>query len=502
MNKLMIAVYLALLICPFIAVAATGMVAVFEYKKNKIINVVRCTHFCLMVCFTFGAYFVTMLPFPSFEDVAKLKTGYAQLIPFYWTYDFLVNSGIVISDWKTVLPSLGSGIFVGVVCNIMMLFPTGYIVKRLYALDLKKIILIGFLLSLLFELTQLSGLFFVYPRPYRVFDVDDLIQNTFGMGLGGECANVLNAFFNQEKHKLRQGGEVSFRRRIKVDAIDQAILFAAMLVIVYFTRNNIEYFRRHPYKSFPIYFLIILILNSALALFTYITNGKTVGMYEIGLQLRDIHGKRLRFVQCLIRDILYGMFINLPILIAWFILLSMDRHIIVSIICTFISAILVIQYVYLSLSLVLHIITHGEKLAYERLSGTHLGLDQNVSVRQRQKVLYQDILVPQSIDEAIHVVKETLIEKKIDEKNALNIQFVVETALIEWMERGLCGNRFAVQIDNRLSRKTLIVCVPGKNIPLVKEDDSLYGIVSKVNKRVSFDSYFTGGTNVFAIELE
>lgn len=37
-----------------------------------------------------------------------------------------------------------------------------------------------FCLSLFFELTQLTGLYFIYPRSYRLFDVNDLLHNTLG----------------------------------------------------------------------------------------------------------------------------------------------------------------------------------------------------------------------------------------------------------------------------------------------------------------------------------
>ena len=42
----------------------------------------------------------------------------------------------------------------------------------------------GFGLSLTVELTQLTGLWGLYPCPYRQFDVDDLILNTTGVALG------------------------------------------------------------------------------------------------------------------------------------------------------------------------------------------------------------------------------------------------------------------------------------------------------------------------------
>lgn len=53
----------------------------------------------------------------------------------------------------------------------------------------------SFLLSLFFELTQLSGLYGIYPRPYRLFDVDDLMLNTLGGTIGflisGTLKNII-----------------------------------------------------------------------------------------------------------------------------------------------------------------------------------------------------------------------------------------------------------------------------------------------------------------------
>jgi glycopeptide antibiotics resistance protein len=46
-----------------------------------------------------------------------------------------------------------------------------------------------FLLSLIIESAQLTGLFFIYPGSYRLFDVDDLITNTLGGFLGTVLAN-------------------------------------------------------------------------------------------------------------------------------------------------------------------------------------------------------------------------------------------------------------------------------------------------------------------------
>lgn len=60
----------------------------------------------------------------------------------------------------------------------------GIYLRYYFKKDLKKTLLITFLVSLFFELTQLTSLYGIYNAPYRIFDLDDLILNTFGGFLG------------------------------------------------------------------------------------------------------------------------------------------------------------------------------------------------------------------------------------------------------------------------------------------------------------------------------
>lgn len=496
----MVAVYLALLICPFLAIILTFPYVVYEYREKENINVTRCAEVYLMIAFTFAAYFMTMLPFPSFSDVARMSSSYVQIIPFYCIYDFWMNSGLVISDWKTVLPAIGSGPMLGIVFNIIMLLPSGFFYGRLLRPRKRNIIIIGFVISLVFELTQLSGLFFIYPRPYRIFDIDDLMQNTFGFLLGAEIAKHCDWLLKREfNFTVRQGGEVSFRRRFVADVVDQSILYVIVVITVYMARRNIHFFRHHPLKAFPVYFSFILFLNVILGVVTYISNGKTIGMRLRALQLRDLNGHPLRLWQCIVRDFAKALYINQPLLILWFVILSRDRHILVSIFFTGISALLVFFYVWMNLSLVLHIISHGEKLIYEKISSTHLGLEYERAIRNRQKLLYRSHLRPDKIDDGSAKIYELLLQNGIDERVCLKAKYMAEGALVQWMEEGLEGHLYTVQIDKRLSRKTLLICVPGKYTPYDKDVEGMVEIME--GTKLSIDTYYTGGLNVFAIEL-
>ena len=76
-----------------------------------------------------------------------------------------------------------------------MTVPFGIYMRYYFQCDLRKTIMLSFVLSLFFELTQLSGLYFIYPGSYRLFDVDDLLLNTLGglvgYALAGPIARML-----------------------------------------------------------------------------------------------------------------------------------------------------------------------------------------------------------------------------------------------------------------------------------------------------------------------
>ncbi|MCA1187471.1 MULTISPECIES: VanZ family protein [unclassified Saccharopolyspora] len=75
--------------------------------------------------------------------------------------------------------------------NVLLFVPLGMFVRYLLREGFGGTALAGFMVSLAVELTQLTGIWFLYPCPYRLFDVDDLIANTSGAVLGALLAPVL-----------------------------------------------------------------------------------------------------------------------------------------------------------------------------------------------------------------------------------------------------------------------------------------------------------------------
>lgn len=202
---------------PIAALFFTLPYIVWNYHKYGSVLGVRILVVYSFILYLISIYFLVILPLPSVEEVKNLTGPRAQLVPFTFVTDMIRESHLVAGDPSTWF-SLFNGSLLQVVFNIFMLVPFGMYLRYYFQCTLKKTIFLSFLLSLFFELTQLSGLYFLYPRNYRLFDVDDLMANTFG-GLLGYCAvrpflRVLPTRKQMDAASFSRGLQVSFSRRM------------------------------------------------------------------------------------------------------------------------------------------------------------------------------------------------------------------------------------------------------------------------------------------------
>lgn len=502
MSRLATAVYLALLINPFLALAAIAPYVLLSYRRTKTVHAVRCGHLYLMIFFILCAFFMTMLPFPSMESVLKMKGSGVQLIPFYCLYDFFANSSLNPSDWTTIFPALSGSISLGVIFNIIMLFPVGVFLRSLFHISARRAVAIGFCISLFFELTQLSGLFFIYPRPYRVFDVDDLMQNTLGVWLGYAAEPLFERILPSAKGRqiVRQGGEMSMRRRLLADFVDQSIVIWLSVLAVAALRVAVPALgRAGGLAAFPQLFVCYMAVSMLYALALVRLHGRSAGLRLSGLQLRSTRGGGLRPLPCMLRQAVYGVTLSLPLWIAFFIDLSSPYAGLRSILCTAASAACAFAYVCYLLSVFLHVVTHGEPLIFDRLSHTHLGFDPGVRAVQRKRALYAGALNEAGIEPGVQTVFAILMNEGIERKKSMRVQYMAEGVLLEWMENGLRDRDYTVQMTERFFHRTILISVPGECVPLTRQDDSYLEVLS--GTRLSFDAYYTGGANVFAVEV-
>ena len=111
-------------------------------------------------------------------------------------------------------------------------------------------------LSLFFELTQLSGLYFLYPGPYRLADIDDIIQNTtggcIGYALGALALWLLPSRDKIDEEALKAGSQVSQIR------VGLSLLIDTIIVAIPYNLSNTTI----PFSLFiALYFAVIPLFN-------------------------------------------------------------------------------------------------------------------------------------------------------------------------------------------------------------------------------------------------
>ena len=224
---------MAFLIFPFIAFVFTIPYLIYQYHKFGSIPAIRSLIVYSFILYLICAYFLIILPLPKISDVAKMTGSTMQLKPFSFVQDILKETSLTSSG---VLAIIKNHSVYTIIFNLLLLIPFGIYLKYYFEKKWYEVIIYSFLLSLFFELTQLSGLYGIYPRSYRLFDVDDLLINTLGGTLGFIISPILEKIL-PSKTKLdetsyKNSKNITLTRRIMAFLID---LFCIIVIYVIMT---------------------------------------------------------------------------------------------------------------------------------------------------------------------------------------------------------------------------------------------------------------------------
>jgi len=214
-----------------------------QYHKYGSISFLKSIITYLFIYYLLCAYFLVILPLPKMSEVAKMTSPRMQLVPFDFVFDFLKHSSLDLANIETYQKAFTSSYFYVPAFNLLLTLPFGMFLRYYFKRSKKEVLLYSFLLSLFFELTQLSGLYFIYPRGYRLFDVDDLLLNTLGGLLGYFLSKPLAHFapkIDEMNQKAKERGKVvSGARRTVAFFLDAFILLTVELLTIEFSKNNV-----------------------------------------------------------------------------------------------------------------------------------------------------------------------------------------------------------------------------------------------------------------------
>ncbi len=258
------------------------------------------------------AYFLVILPLPSIETVSKMTTPTYNLIPFHFITEILNTTSFHVSDFQTYFPTMKNPVVYEAFFNIVLTVPFGIYLHYYFQLDFKKTFFYSFCFSLFFELTQLTGLYYIYPRSYRVFDVDDLILNTTGGVVGYFLAFILLKILPTREEidakSFKKGEQVTLLRRILTCIFDFTIYFLLSTSIVLLVRSFIV---RNKIIYFTIYFVLAIFYYIVLV---KILGDKTVMMHFLKLKF-SMEKKDLKWYHLLFYYLVMLMeYIFLPLL--------------------------------------------------------------------------------------------------------------------------------------------------------------------------------------------
>lgn len=354
MNTYLISIKTAIIIFPILAFVMTLPYMFFQYRRYGSINKLRTLIIYSFVLYLTVAYFLIILPLPSFEDVTNLTTPKSQLVPFSFIKDFLENTSLIITNPNTYMIALKEPYLYQVLYNFILLLPLGIYLHYYFNLNLKRSTFIVFLVSLFFELTQLTGLYFIYPRSYRLFDVDDLLINTLG-GIFGYIISPLFTFFLPTREKIDErayldGRKVSFLRTLFAFTIDQVVIVLMLILIPYSSLNYLI--------IYLLYYIVISI----------ITKGYTIGKKVLKMRITNFDGEICSWYQYIFRYSLQVLFIFIiPALLSFLItyFYSMNNYILLLLI----MIITLIYFGYLFVKLCMKIF-NNKLFMYEKMSKT------------------------------------------------------------------------------------------------------------------------------------
>lgn len=389
MNAYSIPIKFAIITFPFIAFILTIPFLIYQYRKYGAIPILKSIIFYSFILYMITAYYMVMLPLPSIEYVKNLNTPYTQLVPFQFIKDITATVSFDVANLKDIINIFSHSTIYVVVFNFILTLPFGVYLKYYFNKKWYQTIIYSFLFSLFFELTQLSGLYGIYPRPYRLFDVDDLIVNTAGGFFGHLITPLLTIFLPTQKElesiSYKKGEKVTLLRRIFAFLID--IFFITIInVIVSILLYSSKAFFYSGLISILIYYICVPLIG----------NGKTIGKKILRIDITSINGNK-KWYLIFIRYMILILFILYPYIIVDVLTINKVPSVIINIYDIGTKIFIIINVIYY-----IFIAKRNEKIfLYEKITNT-----KNISVIEKEELEENKQEKPQQEDELCYNEKK------------------------------------------------------------------------------------------------
>lgn len=353
MDVYLYPVHEAVIEFPIVALLFTLPYMFINYRKYGAVLIFRTIIWFSFILYLQCAYYLVILPLPDPASVTDNPGPFMQLVPFHFVSEFLHGTSLNLGNLSTLLPALWEPVVLQPLFNLILTLPFGVYLAYYFKANWKKALILSFLLSLFFELTQLSGLYGFYAKPYRLFDVDDLILNTVG-GMAGYFLSRYFTFFLPSREDIdrkayRRGEQVSYMRRFFALIIDFFVMLLLQVLAGFFI----------PLGDFA--FVVELLYLIGLQ---YLWNGRTVGKWFVRIRTAAINKERLPLWSLFVKYIPIYVFLFLAKFLG--ILSASDT----AAINLWMLGLILLFLFFLFVDFILSC-KRGKRLWYERLSRTH-----------------------------------------------------------------------------------------------------------------------------------
>lgn len=251
---------------------------IYTYRKKGQLSLPFTIISFTFVFYILAALLLVLLPLPVSRDSCAMQnpnTVHYSLMPFQFIEDTLKGNWLDLKNPATYMLLFKQSAFYQVFFNFLLLLPLG-VYLRYYLVDKNKwwkAGIIAFVVSLFFEITQLTGIFGIYNCAYRLFDVDDLMSNTFGGVIGYFIAPAVLAVFPSKK-KIEERAEYLMKKdEIKAPIV--LIAFGIDLFIIDIIRQLI--LNASNYNEVTNFIVTTILLVLGLLILPISWNGRTIG---------------------------------------------------------------------------------------------------------------------------------------------------------------------------------------------------------------------------------
>ncbi|QTX05356.1 VanZ family protein [Agromyces archimandritae] len=183
-------------------------VVVGSYRRRGGFSAVRFIGWLSLPFYLFGLWAYTLLPFP--------EEGYrcvgVELDPTLVVTDILRLQG--------EYGLLSNPAVQQFALNVALFVPLGIYLRGLFGRGMLVSTLIGVGVSLLIEVTQLTGVWGLFPCAYRLFDTGDLLTNGLGTLLGAAAVAVLLRLRGRTRARVDAAPHMTAGRRILAMLVD------------------------------------------------------------------------------------------------------------------------------------------------------------------------------------------------------------------------------------------------------------------------------------------